>query len=173
MFRIYDYLYFGFILVAALVVFFVSSKKFQINQNDPLVIEGKLNTAPFEYLHLRKAWLDTAIITLALDYLLNILSFGGSIIVIFVVTDDTIEGYITLKTIMYSVLSLIFSLFGILFQPKKFATNFRKAFVILDRAIHDLEYGPRIVDENMRAEKYLKLSEAVNKGEEEIAGSYY
>lgn len=152
-----------FVVIAAIVIgliisiIILSMSKLKYPNGSNVQTSERYRTANQYFYKRRNVWLYTALGLSIANYWTIVLSFFFTLCVIYI----TLAEYSTEQIVLFSVLSLICSLFGYVQHPKEKALAYRSAFRKIDYAINNYEFSP-----NPRPE--AEMVEAINSGEEDI-----
>lgn len=114
---------------------------------------------------IRKSWLREQNIWKSVEYFLIGLSYLSMVITIYIAVDKIVNADIlTMKITFYTIINLLSSAAKDYLVPEKKSLGIRKAYLILNEAILNYEYGLIRLEE---------LNDAVKKGEDTITAYVY
>lgn len=126
---------------------------------------NKINQSDIYFIELRKSWLREQNIWKSVEYFLIGLSYLSMVVTIYMAVDNVLEADIlTIKITFYTIINLLSSAFKDYLVPDKKAIGLRKAYILLNEAILNYEYGFIDLEE---------LNKSVRKGEDIITEYVY
>lgn len=158
---IYDWIMIIYIIIGIISLIWASiGNNYVFNKIDKKknLHDSRKHKCDIYFDEMRKSWLPEQNIWKSVEYFLMGLSYLSMVITIYITVDGIVDiKILPLKITFYTIINLLSSAIKDYLTPEKKAMGIRKAYLILNEAILDYEYGFIELDDLNKAVKKEKI----------------